>query len=1016
MSNVLNFLISRPIKILVAIIIICIIALRIIPYFINTDKYSALLVNRIAEISGKTVTINGKVELTLSTTARVAIPNISITDANNPNEGTFLKANNLILSASLFNLLLGKRSFDKLELENAQINIAIIPDSKNYHPLVLLENILTDNKIVSNLNSIVLRDSTISYNINLGQGSFDRVNLNLDSKAEGSIEITGSLYKNMAGSLYKDDELITLALTTEIDKNLNQGSQIKLNIQSDGLNIDFAGHLQNIDNKVNVLGNMKSQIKSPSLLMFELVKIMPFLEEVQQKNLNEPVEIISGFSIADNNVRITDIKINSTYLNGTGNFGFSLSDKLNLEVSFDLDSLDITKFASFKEDDIPTASSEQILDDSQNIDSNKKNTDYINFSFIDTAAINISLTAKRIIMKDIELEDFELSFSTNNGIISNSELEFYIRNKQHSSKVMLANIGFKKVDNTNLLLGDFINEGSNINETLKLFNLSKYIDIKTDQLSYKISSKIIFAPKEISIFEIDGQIGDTGNFSGSIATKQGLINDYNLDLKFNDLTLENFELPLFKERLYTLLTKSKDDDYLSYFRWFRTLSASYNIKLEFLNTEFQNEKISNLINFCKLSPGSMFLKGTVKSEFANGNYAIALTAKSIKPTISININGDSLDYNRLRDLMFGFLDNTDSKTKSDLSTSSVAANSQIWSNKKLNLFNIYKYDGQFDINLGSLKLYDQQLSDLKLLSHTSAEILYIDNLYFGIYGGQFQARGNISFFEQILYQFSFTTSGLESKDLIANSFPKLNYIEGPIAATGSIVTQGDSPKDLVANLGFSSNFAASGINLNNLDADVIVDITLKRTTLDIDQILPSLDTSLNNGTTNIMNLNGNLKANKGIFETKNTIFKTRFSSAIFAMSLDLNNLTISTNTIFLFLPYVGSPISYGISTSGSLENGLQKTIDAKNLLIYVKDEYKIVTAQDALDAQQAKQQQQDQKAALSEDPDNKNYLYYKILEQNLIDRRKSDKSMMPNNSLNKTQGVMDVPITTTTPN
>ncbi len=1002
MSNALQFLMSRPFKILIAILILCIIALRIIPYFIDSDKYRAMLITRIGEISGKTVTINGKIEIALSTKLQLNIPNISIVDANNPSQESYLKANNLILSTSLFNFLLGEKTFDKLELDDAHINIAILPNSKNNYVLNTLEKMLTNDSAIYSLKSIEIRKSIISYSLNLGQGIFERVNLSL-KKAGDSIEISGNLHAN--------NELITLDLTTQLNKSLDKNSKIKLNIKSDGLSVNFNGNVQNIDNKVNILGHAKSQVKSPELLMFELVKIMPFLEWVQQKDFSEPIEISSDFSIIDNNVQATNIKISSTYLNGTGGFGFSLNDNLNLEIFLDIDNLDITKFASFKEDELPMASSEKILDDSRNLDINKKNTDYINFSFIDTAAINIILTAKQIAMKDIGLENLKLFFSTDNGIINNGELEFYIKNGQHGSKVMLANIGFKKVDNTNLLLGDFINEGNNINETLRLFNLSKYIDINTDQLSYKIASKIIFAPKEISIFEIDGKIGDEGSFSGSIATKQGEVNDYNLDLKFINLKLENFELPLFKERLYTLLTKSKDDDYLSYFRWFRTLSSSYNIKLEFIDTEFQNEKISNLVNFCKMSSGSMLLKGNIKSEFADGNYALALTAKSLKPTISISLEGDYLDYNRLKKLMFNFLDTSGSEAQDNSTPNAVTSDNQIWSDKKFNLFNIYKYEGQFDINLGSLKLYDQRLTDLKLASHTSGEILYLDNIYFGIYGGQFQARGNISFFEQILYQFSFTASGLESKELIANSFPKLNYLEGPIAFTGSVVTQGDNPKSLVANLSASSNFAASGINLSNLDADVVVDIALKRTALDKDQILSSLDTALNSGVTNIMNLSGNLRAEKGVFETKNAFFKTRFSSAIFAMLLDLNNLTISTNTLFLFLPYVGNPISYGISANGKLNESLQKAIDANNLLRYVKKEYKIVTAQDILDAQQAEQQQQANKKASSEDQDSKNYLYYKILEQKLIEKRKAE-----DNLLNKPLGVTNESITTIAPN
>ena len=81
------------------------------------------------------------------------------------------------------------------------------------------------------------------------------------------------------------------------------------------------------------------------------------------------------------------------------------------------------------------------------------------------------------------------------------------------------------------------------------------------------------------------------------------------------------------------------------------------------------------------------------------------------------------------------------------------------------------------------------------------------------------------------------------------------------------------------------------------------------------------------------------------------------------------------------------------------------------MLRYVKKEYKIVTAQDILDAQQAEQQQQANKKASSEDQDSKNYLYYKILEQKLIEKRKAE-----DNLLNKQLGVTNESITTIAPN
>ena len=249
-----------------------------------------------------------------------------------------------------------------------------------------------------------------------------------------------------------------------------------------------------------------------------------------------------------------------------------------------------------------------------------------------------------------------------------------------------------------------------------------------------------------------------------------------------------------------------------------------------------------------------------------------------------------------------------------------------------------------------------------------------------MYGGEFQSKGNISFFDKLLYQFSFSTSGMETKDIIKDIMPSLAGIEGPMAATGSIISQGNTMQSLVSRLNLSANFASPKITLNGIDSDSVVNLALRRKYVHKEKVLEMIDQNLNSGTTDLTRVEGNFKSSNGTISTNNLGFRTNLTNGVFAMSMDLNNLTLSSRTEFIFAPY--SPykenVDFSLIKTGSLKQGLNRSIDKPNLLKYVKWNYSIVTAED-IDAE--KELAKKRLKYLSEDPDNKDYLYYKIQNQ-----------------------------------
>lgn len=963
----------RVIKLLVVLFLLLTLVAFAAPKFIDLKSHLQKVIAYIEKESGNKVSIKDDITLSIFPQVKITLPNVHVYNGNEKNFVNVIQANKVIVTMPLTKFFFGDREPDTIEIQEAKINRDQRADS--------VDNVFASVKRTK-LKSFIITNSLSYSQAHPEQEQYTKINVRLDFGSNDNIKFLGSVFQdnkkvNIEGVLGSGDE--------------NSLQPFDINIKSEDADLVFQGKVKqgkdnslenfvtfNVDQSWEVDGNVNITVRNPVILVKHFARVMPFLVDMEKNSSEEDIKLSANISYIDGFLDAKDINISSSHTNGNGNLSFNYDDLSNMKLKFDFESIDINHFITFSKTKELLVSDDEVFIDTSNLSA--ENSSYLNFSLLNQKDVDLNLTSKKVTVQEVSLYDFNFNYKIKDKKINDGILEFDISNNELNSKFLISKLTFSEIAGTTVLLGSFSNNGNNINKTLELFGLRDYINLQEDNLNYSVGSKIIFAPKEISIFEIDGSIGENGKISGSIATKQDVINDYKVNLKISNLELDNFELPLFKSRLESLLKDSDDDRYLSKFIWFRTLDSTYDIKFAFENTKLDKQKIDNLTVLCRLVPSNMSIKGKIYSDFAESHFSLDLTAFTIKPSLAIKVTGNNLDYDVFNSLLFGFL-----KKDSDYKQ----PNNQIWSEEPINLFSIYKYAANFDIGFKSLKVKEQEFEDFQFIARTAGDSLYVDNLEMNVYGGKFQTRGNISFFNQILCQFSFSGVNLEVKDLLSDISPKLNAFNGPISVNGSLVVGGNTVKELIGSLNLSTNFISSNINIKGINSDEVVDIALQRKKIDKDKVLSLVESSLNEGMTEILSLSGDIKSQKGIIQSNNITLKSRFTSAISAIYFDLNNMILSSNSQFLFLPYNDTnPISYNVLISGDLNGELKRKIDDAKLLKYIKGEYDIVTNEDILEARRRNREIARQRSSVIDSSNDKNYLYYKLQEEIRVKQEK----------------------------
>ncbi len=976
MSNSFKIFSFKLIKVSAVILVLLAIIFRMSAQIMGAEKYHQQVVNQLAIATGKQVKVNG--ELSLRTVpifnrAHIIIPNIVIDDANSKTNH-FMEAEKIIIHASLLEFLIGKVEIKSIDIHNAKINFESIlySDNSYYNNWSFLSSNNVNNFSLDNLQ---IFNSQISYTSQNDTKKIEDVNLIL--------KVTNNI--NIKGKAKYEDEILDIDFN--LLENNKDNQKIEAKISSQGMKANFKGNISEEKNNFGFAGDIDIKLNKPSFLKNIISNITPFLSPLVRTDFKEELSIQSALIFKDSTLDLKNLSISSSRTSGKGDIKTNFVDgssyvKLNFSI------LDTSEFIAYEGNNLIGEITNKSLSDISETDDDNNKVGYLNFSLIDQQNISIFLDINKFILPHFSLNNLSFDFSTKTGKVKAGDIYFEIEENNYKTKFQLNNFNFKKVDDIYLLLGNFTNEGNNIQESLKILELDNFVQLNAEKLNYKFDSQVIISPKEISLFNINGKIGDDGIINGSIASTHDDMNHYNIDLKINNLNIHSIDLPLIQERLSTLIKKSNEDDYLSYFRWFRTLDSSYRLKFDLTNSVFNNNSISKLKAVCKLMPGSMVVQTDLISNFADGTYRVELAANQIKPSLDIQVNSNQINLKTFQLIINNFINPTNNKTDINLpALANTDSNDSIDNENNFNLFRIHKYNANFDFSVLKLQTPTKEINNLRLIGHTSNKILYLDTIYLQIYDGELQTQGNISFYDQILYQFSFNSALLNLKNILQDISPYEADLDGTIGATGSLVTQGENFKNILQNLVLSIRVASPLINVSGINCDEMIDIALKRKPAKKEEVLNIIDNYLNNGNTELLQIDGTFNSNKGVITTNNLMFKTRFSNAVLALTLDLNNLNYSSNAAFYFTPYTqNKPISFSILKSGNLKSKPSKQIDKDELIKYAKQQYGIVTDEDiALQ----KRKEEEQKKLLAQDPDNKDYLFYKLEQMDTPSKKSS---------------------------
>lgn len=195
-------------KIVLGFVLIIIIAMAGLTYYVSSmdwNIYKNNIANKVSELTGKAIVINGKISVSLFPQPKMSADNIAVYNSSDT-QHPLAKIQKLDTSVDMFSLLRGRPDIKSLTLDKAEIWIN--QDSSGaFNWQNSKDERISETVLSSNLQNMTLHDTTVHYN-NAGLDfGFDLNNVTADIQAAS---ITGPY--RLYGNFIKDNDHFGIAL------------------------------------------------------------------------------------------------------------------------------------------------------------------------------------------------------------------------------------------------------------------------------------------------------------------------------------------------------------------------------------------------------------------------------------------------------------------------------------------------------------------------------------------------------------------------------------------------------------------------------------------------------------------------------------------------------------------------------------------------------------------------------------------------------------------------------------
>lgn len=893
-----------------------------IPNFINWQNrintyFSAL------ESSGYTVSGLNQIQVHRGSNINIEISNFSISTAK---KVTLVSSDNVSFEIGWFDLLFTKLTPRNISLSNPNLTINL--DDKN--GIVPIYNI-----IGTSLHNISLSNSNISF-------TYNNKNINIEG-VSSDISFTNTQV-NVSGTIITNSINASYALSTTKDSlNLSLSLPNMYNLKYQG---DFNGDLKNPVSDGNLsltISNLsETNFFTPGIifpyLAGQISDLMPGAEQIQ----------ISGkISIKDKIITADSLNIDGGNLTkGTIKASYDFGQKMLSSIALNLDYLNIEKPKTTQE----TTNAGQDVTNDMVIYNEPK---FFTLSQILMLDVEMSFSIKKIDFLGYTFNNFSSSFS----IAQNQfKLNNFSIGCQDETTIELSNFTSQNITNIDVLIGEIKISGKNLSPLLSLLGLDEGYFNFLENTPYNLSSQLIVSPQETTFYGFNISANNV-TYKGrwTVQNHDQSLGKYNISLEVDSLNINNTQNNQILSTIVSIIENSNNENYYSSFVPIRQISSNGVLSFKISNSQIGSTKIQNISAQANFAPASLDLKNiSFQTDLLNFTGEISINSSSLRPKVNVNINFADLNFDNLA-AIFG---NKDVQVKNN-------ANQSIWSNNSLSYFRLEKFDGSWSAKGNSLTIYGTELKNLSFAGTSQNNSLYITTFNTNIFGGNLDIKGNIANDGQ---NFSASLS-TAFNDFQVNQLGLPQVMGGGIGGvasfSGSLVTKGKTPLDLVNNTTSAITIAVRGATFPNIDVNEIIAITtLSDNKIDKNNAIQALAKAYNSNSTYVGAIDGYLIIAQGIAQTKDLTFAQTYSNGQIQASLDLRYLLLNNITTFNIRPKENQLLSFSINLKGDKDN-LTKTITDDQLIQYIRTLYSIPIPKEQLEQERI---------------ENSKYIYQKVIQ------------------------------------
>ena len=589
---------------------LCLSIAILVPSFFDVNTYKTRIYKFVESQTGYKLEIKGPIRISVFPKLNLNADDITLRN----NKEVLFKAKNLNIYPSLFSFFKGNVSFNGIKLDTAKIFIKKNKDKTYNWNTKKLEKkgshqketdgtkVISKNKNNNFLitRNLYLSNSAIEYQDVNAKRNIEKIFINFKQNTNNNFKFDGGFYLN------------------------NKEYKLKYSAQLLKMNISFDGKLNseyfNFDNS----GQYNVDLRKGTFSFSGNLKNLKSLTKIDDLKINE-LYLSSKLNIENNNFDFNNLKILIKDENLYGNANLKINkNKRDISLFLNTDFLNINKIYSSKEQNKAVAKK------SKNIENNNKNkTKNLNkniFEITNGLNINSNLSAKKILYKNVYLDDVKLILNKKNNIKINikaknffkSELDSkFILNKkmEYSFNNSLKGFSLRKLNDYYKV--DLINGTLDLNSSLKGVIKSnndffpfREILFNSNGVSTLLGNELVI--KNLNLNDFKEKVSKLNNINQIKELKKSLFK--------GDTALGNQELKILheKEVLNLPLTKLKVDEEVI------GVSGKYNIN---------NKKIELISNYVSKNSFLSLFSIKTKGKISNPTSTISFDEKAVSTLI-----------------------------------------------------------------------------------------------------------------------------------------------------------------------------------------------------------------------------------------------------------------------------------------------------------------------------------------------------------------------------------------------